>query len=62
MTETDDSDTASVRSKGLVVLSDHGCGSATYVDTVRRRPDGWRISHRRILARRLPLGGGVANG
>lgn len=45
------------RSKGLGVMADGSCGSATYVDTVVRVGDGWRISHRRVLARRVPLNG-----
>lgn len=57
ITDAEDDDTAIVRSKGLAVMSDRGCGTATYVDTVRRQPEGWRISHRKILARREPLGG-----
>jgi hypothetical protein len=32
-------------------------GSVTYVDIVRRGADGWRISNRKVLARRVPLGG-----
>jgi hypothetical protein len=57
ITDAEGNDTAVVRSKGLAIKTDHTCGTATYVDTVRRRPDGWRISHRKILARREPLGG-----
>jgi SnoaL-like domain len=57
ITATTDDDMAEVRSKGIAIKSDHTCGTATYVDTVRRQADGWRISHRRILARREPLGG-----
>lgn len=44
-------------SKGLGVRADGGCGSVTYEDTVARTARGWRIVHRRILARRAPLGG-----
>lgn len=62
ITDAEDHDTAAVRSKAIAIMSDHGCGTATYVDTVRREPDGWRISHRRILARREPLGGAGTNG
>lgn len=61
ITASADDDTATVRSKGLAVLADRGCGTATYVDTVRRGPGGWRISHRRILPRRTPLGGRTAD-
>jgi SnoaL-like domain len=48
------------RSKGLAVMADGSCGSTTYEDTVVRTADGWRISHRVILARRVPLGGRVS--
>ncbi|MFI6206400.1 nuclear transport factor 2 family protein [Streptomyces sp. NPDC051041] len=45
------------RSKGLGVLADGSCGSVTYEDTVVRGAEGWRICHRRVRARRAPLGG-----
>ncbi|MFH7336503.1 nuclear transport factor 2 family protein [Streptomyces sp. KHY 26] len=46
-----------VRSKGLGVMADGSCGSVTYDDTVVRTPEGWRICHRRVSARRVPLSG-----
>lgn len=49
--------TAHVRSKGLGVQTDGTCGSVTYEDTLVRTPDGWRISHRKVLPRRVPLNG-----
>lgn len=61
ITDIEDDDTVVVRSKGIAIMTDRTCGTATYVDTVRRQPDGWRISHRRILARREPVGGLGAN-
>lgn len=48
----------SVLSKGLGVNADGSCASVTYEDTVTYGERGWRISHRRILARRAPLGAG----
>jgi hypothetical protein len=45
------------RSKGLGIMADGSCGSVTYVDTVVRVSAGWRISRRRVLARRVPLNG-----
>ncbi|PAZ09115.1 polyketide cyclase [Streptomyces sp. SA15] len=45
------------RSKGLGVMADGSCGSVTYEDTLVRAADGWRICHRRVLARRAPLNG-----
>jgi hypothetical protein len=56
ITDTD-GQSAAVRSKGIAVMSDRRCVACTYVDTVRNEPDGWRISHRKILPRREPLGG-----
>lgn len=44
-----------VRSKGLGIRTDGSCGSVTYVDTVVRVGAGWRISHRKLSARRTPL-------
>jgi hypothetical protein len=63
ITESEDGgpDAARVRSKAIVITTDHRCGTATYVDEVRRQPEGWRISHRQILARREPLGGLTAS-
>jgi hypothetical protein len=43
-------------SKGIGIMADGTCGSVTYEDTVNRTPAGWRITHRKILARRTPLG------
>ncbi|GAA0300077.1 nuclear transport factor 2 family protein [Streptomyces turgidiscabies] len=45
------------RSKGLAVMADGTCGSVTYDDTVVRTVGGWRISCRKVSARRVPLGG-----
>jgi hypothetical protein len=45
------------RSKGIGISADGSAGSVTYDDTVARRPEGWRITHRRILTpRRLNRG------
>jgi ketosteroid isomerase-like protein len=43
------------RCKAIVVKKDGSCGSATYVDTLRREDGRWRLSHRTVLARRTPL-------
>ncbi|NUW38635.1 nuclear transport factor 2 family protein [Nonomuraea rhodomycinica] len=43
-------------SKGIGVRADGTCGSVTYEDTITRCERGWRISHRKVLARRAPLG------
>ncbi|WP_328744504.1 nuclear transport factor 2 family protein [Streptomyces sp. NBC_00285] len=46
------------RSKGLGVMANGSCGSVTYEDTVIRvGTAGWRISHRRVVACRVPLNG-----
>ncbi|MFB8000747.1 nuclear transport factor 2 family protein [Nocardia sp. NPDC056000] len=47
-----DGDTVSARSKGLGVAPDGGAGTAIYEDTLRREPQGWRISYRKAIARR----------
>ncbi|MEV0407271.1 nuclear transport factor 2 family protein [Actinoallomurus sp. NPDC050550] len=44
------------RSKGIGIYADGRSGSLTYEDTVVRVDQGWRISHRKVLARRAPLG------
>jgi hypothetical protein len=45
------------RSKGLGIMADGSCGSVTYEDVVVRVDGGWRICRRKVVARRLPLGG-----
>ncbi|MGS2644084.1 nuclear transport factor 2 family protein [Streptosporangium sp. LJ11] len=57
VTETAD-DHVRALSKGIGIMADGTCGSVTYEDTVSRGDRGWRISHRRVLARRAPLGAG----
>jgi hypothetical protein len=43
-------------SKGIGVSADGSSASVTYEDTLVRLPQGWRISYRKIRARRAPLG------
>ncbi|HEY0237656.1 MAG TPA: nuclear transport factor 2 family protein [Friedmanniella sp.] len=43
-----DDDTATVRSKALMIMSDGGFHSVTYDDTVRRLDGRWRVSSRVI--------------
>ncbi|MEU7838035.1 nuclear transport factor 2 family protein [Nonomuraea sp. NPDC049129] len=45
------------RSKGIAIMAGGTCGSATYDDVISYGDQGWRISHRKIIARRAPLGG-----
>ncbi|MFE0156003.1 nuclear transport factor 2 family protein [Nonomuraea sp. NPDC059007] len=45
------------RSKGIGVNADGTSGSVIYEDTVLRLGQGWRISRRKVIARRVPLGG-----
>lgn len=52
-----DGDEARARSKGLGINADGSCGSAVYHDELRRLDGRWLITHRRVLARRSPLGG-----
>ncbi|MQY18718.1 nuclear transport factor 2 family protein [Nocardia macrotermitis] len=49
-----DGDLVRARSKGLSVHADGTSGTVVYEDTLRREPQGWRICHRRIFARRVP--------
>jgi ketosteroid isomerase-like protein len=51
ITEIDDS-SAGVRSKGIGVNADGTAGSVVYRDTVTRGLDGWKISHRKVIAQR----------
>lgn len=40
------------RSKALAVAGDGTTGSAVYEDVLRRDAQGWRISYRKVIARR----------
>lgn len=54
LTEVSDTEVRAL-SKGLGVNTDGTCGSVTYEDTVVMTTGGWRISHRKVQARRVPL-------
>lgn len=45
------------RSKGIGIRADGTTGSVVYEDRIRREAEGWRISYRKVIARRAPLGG-----
>ena len=45
------------RSKGIGIKMDGTSGSVTYEDTFVLTGQGWRISYRKVVARRVPLGG-----
>jgi ketosteroid isomerase-like protein len=59
ITQLDDQ-SARVRSKGIGIKADGTAGSVVYDDIVTRRPEGWKISYRKVTARRVPLGGAEA--
>jgi hypothetical protein len=42
-------------SKYLGVMTDGSIGSGTYEDTIHNGDDGWRITHRVVRPRRVPL-------
>jgi hypothetical protein len=46
-----------VRSKGIGVNTDGTVGTVTYEDGVVATARGWRIDHRRVVPRRVPLNG-----
>lgn len=49
---TGDADgSARVRSKGLAVMADGRAATVVYRDRVVRTPEGWRIAHRKVIAR-----------
>lgn len=50
-----DSQVVSVRSKGIGIQADGSSGSVVYDDIVKRTTAGWRITHRKVSARRAPL-------
>jgi hypothetical protein len=45
------------RSKGIGVNADGTTGTVTYLDAITRTDQGWRISHRKLIAHPTPLGG-----
>ncbi len=47
--------TAHAHSKGIGIMTDGSAGSATYDDTLERTALGWRITHRVVRPRRVPL-------
>lgn len=47
---------ARVQSKGIGIMADGTAGSVVYDDIVTRQPDGWKISYRKVTARRAALG------
>jgi ketosteroid isomerase-like protein len=51
-----DERSARVRSKGIGIRADGTAGSVVYDDIVTRQPDGWKIGHRKVTARRGALG------
>src|ERR1044072_7290557 len=51
-----DDRSAQVRSKGIGIKADGTAGSVVYEDMVPRRPGGWKISYRKVIARRAALG------
>jgi len=59
LTEIED-DMVRARSKGIGIKADSTSGSVIYEDMVRRAGKGWRISYRKVIARRAALGGRTA--
>jgi ketosteroid isomerase-like protein len=51
-----DDGSARVQSKGIGIMADGTAGSVTYDDIVTRQPGGWKISYRKVTARRAALG------
>lgn len=47
---------ARVQSKGIGIMADGTAGSVVYDDIVTRQPAGWKISYRKVTARRAALG------
>jgi hypothetical protein len=56
VTEREDG-TVGVRSKGIGVHADGTASTVAYEDTVVATEAGWRIDHRRVVPRRVPLNG-----
>jgi len=54
-------DYVQTRCKAIAALPGGRCGTATYVDTLRRDSGRWRISHRTVKLHRTQLNGAHAN-
>jgi hypothetical protein len=54
MHETAD-DTVHAQSKALGIMANGSVNSSTYEDTIERTAAGWRITHRTVRPRRIPL-------
>lgn len=52
---SDGVDRAHAVCKFIGVQTDGSVGSGTYEDFLERRPEGWRITHRIVRLRRVPL-------
>ena len=52
-----DDRSARVQSKGIGIKADGTAGSVAYDDIVTRQPDGWKISYRKVTAKRAAPGG-----
>jgi hypothetical protein len=52
-----DDRSARVQSKAIGIQADGTAGSVIYDDIVTRQPGGWKISYRKVTARRAALGG-----
>jgi ketosteroid isomerase-like protein len=52
-----DDRSARAQSKGIGIRADGTAGSVAYDDIVTRQPGGWKISYRKVTARRAALGG-----
>jgi len=50
-----ESEVVRAHSKGIGIQADGSSGSVTYEDVIKRSTDGWRITYRKVLARRTPL-------
>jgi ketosteroid isomerase-like protein len=55
ITRVDDR-SARVRSKGIGIQADGTASSVAYDDIVTRQPDGWKISYRKVTAKRARRG------
>jgi hypothetical protein len=51
-----DDRSARVQSKGIGIKADGMAGSVSYDDLVTHEPEGWKISYRKVTARRGALG------
>jgi hypothetical protein len=57
LSEGNEENTIYSKSKGIGIKTDGSCGSVIYEDIIKKQSGEWRITYRKVIPRRKPLGG-----